>query len=95
MILLRRSSMSQIMSEGLLYLKENLHLWSIKDVAEALQRVKEHLKKIGTAKKMKAHQEEETIIAATDIGAALDSLTISDVIDYRLELKGDVLQGGL
>ena len=49
--------------EALLFLKVNFHLWSIKDVREALHRVKANKKADRTSKKMTAHQEDEEMAA--------------------------------
>ena len=40
----RRSGISPVMSEQLLILNENLELWNVDDVAEALRRVQENEK---------------------------------------------------
>ena len=80
MIPQRRSGMDPIMSEALLFLKFNHHLWTIKEVAEALRRVKENKKKQRTQKKMKKHQETEELLAAV---AAMRNLAVSvPVMDH-------------
>ena len=56
--------MSPIMAETLPYLKENHHLWTIKDVSEALRRVKTNKKNSKTVDKLRAHQEKEIMIVS-------------------------------
>lgn len=77
----RRSGMSPIMVEAILYLKENRDLWSIEDVKEALRRVKANEKSERTKKKMKAHQMEELQVAAEALN--LGAQEQSGVVDYE------------
>ena len=51
------------MSEQLLILKENLELWNVDDVAEALRWVQENEKIERTKKRMQDHQAEEVLVA--------------------------------
>ena len=77
----RRSGMSPIMVEAILYLKENRELWSIEDVKEALRRVKANEKSERTKKKMQAHQMEEMQLAAEALNLGVQEQ--SGVVDYE------------
>ena len=70
------------MSEALLFLKANHHLWRIKEVSDAHCKVKDTEKKKRTEKKLKEHQEAEAMIATK---AAMGNLGISAPVVYNLE----------
>ena len=79
------TGMSPIMVDALLYLKENCHLWTIKDVSETICRVKDNKKKSRTVDNMRAHQDEEKGIAASQAVMILSNH--SNVFDYGPELE--------
>ena len=59
----RREGMSPVLIEAIIFLKENRDLWSIKDIPEAIRRVKDNEKEKRTQKRLEAHEEEEDQIA--------------------------------
>lgn len=59
----RREGMSPLLIEAILFLKENCHLWSIKDIREALRRVKANEKAQRTEEKLRQLNIQETNIA--------------------------------
>ena len=80
----RRSGISPVMSEQLLILNENLELWNVDDVAEALRRVQENEKIERTKKRMQDHQAEEALIAdqAEAFGWGREEMSR---VDYKLD----------
>ena len=59
----RREGMSPLLIEAILFLKENIHLWSVKDIREALRRVKENEKTRRAEEKLKELSTQEANIA--------------------------------
>ena len=78
----RRSGLSLIMIEGLLYLKENRHLWTIDTVAEALEIIKTHEMSERVNKKVAMLKEQEAMIIE---GAAAIGLGGADTVDMTAE----------
>ena len=74
----RREGMSPVMIEGLLYLKENRHLWTIDTVAEALEIIKKREMTERVNKKAAMLKEQEAMIIA---GAATLGLGGADTVE--------------
>ena len=70
------------MIEGLLYLKENRHLWTIDTVAEALEIIKKREMTERVNKKAAMLKEQEAMIIA---GAAALGLGGADTVDMTAE----------
>ena len=78
----RRFGLSPVMIEGLLYLKENRHLWTIDTVAEALEIIKKREMTERVNKKAAMLKEQEAMIIA---GAAALGLGGADTVDMTAE----------
>lgn len=64
LVLQRREGMSPLLIEAILFLKENSHFWSIKDIREAFRRVRENEKTKRAEEKLQELNAQETNIAA-------------------------------
>ena len=78
----RRSGLSPVMIKGLLYLKENRHLWTIDTVAEALEIIKTREMSERVNKKVAMLKEQEAMIIE---GAAAIGLGGADTVDMTAE----------
>ena len=78
----RRSGLSPVMIEGLLYLKENRHLWTIDTVAGALEIIKTREMSERVNKKVAMLKEQEAMIIE---GAAAIGLGGADTVDMTAE----------
>ena len=77
-----RSGLSPVMIKGLLYLKENRHLWTIDTVAEALEIIKTREMSERVNKKVAMLKEQEAMIIE---GAAAIGLGGADTVDMTAE----------
>jgi len=78
----RRSGMSPVMIEGILFLKENRHYWGIATVSEALVIVKSRLVTNRLKKKIAQLEEEEELITGEAAGIGLQG---GDVTSFGVQ----------
>lgn len=70
----RREGMSPLLIEAILFLKENIHLWSIKDIREAFRRVRENEKTKRAEEKLQELNNQETNIAAEALVLGIEQM---------------------
>ena len=81
LVVKRRSGLTPLMVEALLYLKEDCHYWGIETVVESLKRTVGNLRNERLAKKM---VRDEAEVATDEAAQALEALSVRVQADYHL-----------